>query len=166
VKELFATTSPVARFAAVVFYYAFGRTNRMRLKYTLSCFILFAFIPVGCGPKKLPPSRPSPQPASAQQVQAIRDAYYRAYPDSRVGVVIATRKPDRLVAVGEVSGADFREGETVTFIDSQQRVLTTGAIVRVLPDSVHVAYDRPTGGGRDPGVGDIMVKLPFGASTL
>ena len=84
----------------------------------------------------------------------------------RVGVVIATRKQDRLVAVGQVRPADFREGQTVTFIDAQQRVLTTGTVVRVLADSVHVAYDRPVHSGREPGVGDMMVALPFGASTL
>src|SRR5438067_7516624 len=83
---------------------------------------------IGCAHKKPPPSKPSPQPASAQQVQAIREAYFRAYPDSRVGVVIATLRDKRLVAVGQVSGADFREGQTVTFIDAQQRVLTTGTI--------------------------------------
>jgi hypothetical protein len=32
---------------------------------------------------------------------------------------------------------------------------------------VHVLVDRPRGGGgREPGVGDLMVKLPFGATTL
>jgi len=130
--------------------------------------IIFATAAVGtgCAHKKPPPSQPSPQPATAQQVQAIREAYNRAYPDSRVGVVIATRKQDRLVAVGQVRPADFREGQTVTFIDAQQRVLTTGTVVRVLADSVHVAYDRPVHSGREPGVGDMMVALPFGASTL
>jgi 1,4-dihydroxy-2-naphthoyl-CoA synthase len=121
----------------------------------------------GCAHKK-PPSKPSPQPATPQQVQEIRNAYFRAYPDSRVGVVIATLKHPNgyFVAVGDVNGSDFRDGETVTFVDAHQRVLTTGTVVRVMPDSVHVAVDRPPAGGRQPGVGDVMVKLPFGATTL
>ena len=137
----------------------------MKATRPVACRLVLLVVIIGCAPKRVP-SQPSPQPASAQQVQTIRDAYSRAYPDSRVGVVIATRKPDRLVAVGEVSGGDFREGETVTFIDAQQRVLTTGTVVRILPDSLHVAYDPPQHGRRDPGVGDVMVRLPFGASTL
>jgi hypothetical protein len=137
----------------------------MRSKRLLPPFLLIVLLTVGCAPKRVP-SQPSPQPATAEQVQSIREAYNRAYPDSRVGVVIATRKPARLVAVGEVSGNDFREGETVTFIDSKQRVLTTGTVVRVLSDSVHVQYLTPEHGRREPGVGDVMVRLPFGATTL
>jgi hypothetical protein len=137
---------------------------------TPGCFIVFIVLVVaaagGCASKKPPPSKPSPQPATPQQVQAVREAYSRAYPDSRVGVVIATRKPDRLVAVGELNPGEFREGQTVVFVDGQQRKLTTGSVVRVLSDSVHVAYDKPEAGGREPGVGDLMVKLPFGATTL
>ena len=141
----------------------------MPIKSTLISLILIAAVVVasGCAPKKKP-SKPSPQPATPQQVQEIRNAYFRAYPDSRVGVVIATLKHanGNFVAVGEVSGSEFRVGETVTFVDAKQRVLTTGTVVRVLPDSVHVALDPPRGGGREPGVGDVMVKLPFGATTL
>jgi hypothetical protein len=121
----------------------------------------------GCAHKK-PPGKPSPQPATAQEVQAIRNAYFRAYPDSRVGVVTQTLKHPHgyFVAVGDLNGADFRDGETVTFIDAHQHVLTTGTVARVLSDSVHVLVDRPRASGREPGVGDVMVKLPFGATTL
>jgi hypothetical protein len=139
----------------------------------LCCFIVMVVATAiatgtGCGPKKPPPSKPSPRPATEQQVQTIRDAYNRAYPDSRVGVVTGTlRHPSGyFVSVGEVSAADFREGQTVTFVDSQQRVLTTGTVVRILADQVHVLVDAPKSGGRMPGVGDVMVKLPFGATTL
>ena len=133
----------------------------------ISLLLLVAIAVAGCAPKKKP-SKPSPQPATPQQVQEIRNAYFRAYPDSRVGVVIATLKHanGNFVAVGDVSGSDFRVGETVTFVDAKQRVLTTGTVVRVLPDSVHVVVDPPRGGGREPGVGDVVVKLPFGATTL
>src|SRR2546423_11562431 len=138
------------------------------IRQALGCFIVLMMASAGCGPKKPLASKPSPQPATAQQVQAIREAYNRAYPDSRVGVVNATRKSANgyFVSVGEVSGADFREGQTVTFVDSRQRVLTTGTVVPLLADQVHVLVDPPKGGSRTPGVGDLMVKLPFGATTL
>jgi len=121
----------------------------------------------GCAKKK-PPSKPSPQPASGEQIQSIRNDYFRAYPDSRVGVVTATLKHANgyFVSVGDVPGRDVREGEIVTFIDGHRHVLTTGSIVRVLADSVHVLVDPPRGDGRMPGVGDVMIKLPPGATTL
>jgi hypothetical protein len=121
----------------------------------------------GCAKKK-PPSKPSPQPASIDQVQQIRNAYFRAYPDSRVGVVTETLRHANgyFVRVGEIDGNDFREGGTVTFIDGRQHLLTTGTVVKVLRGAVDVLVDRPKAGGRLPGTGDLMVKLPFGATTL
>ena len=139
---------------------------------TTASLILMILITVaasmaGCAHKKPPPA-PPPGAATPDQVQAIRNAYFRAYPDSRVGVVTAIlrHKNGTFAAVGEVAGTDFREGQVVTFIDSKQKVLATGTVVRVLADSVHVLVDRSTGSGREPRVGDLMVKLPFGATTL
>jgi hypothetical protein len=122
----------------------------------------------GCAKKK-PPSKPSPKPATAQQERQIREDYFRAYPDSRVGVVTATLKHANgyFVSVGDVPTSDFREGEIITFVNPHKHVLTTGTVVRILPDNVHVLVDRPRGGdGRMPGVGDIAIKLPPGATTL
>src|SRR5207253_5664589 len=85
-----------------------GRTDMKPITQALCCFIVLIIATAGCGPKKPPPSKPSPQPATAQQVQTIREAYSRAYPDSRVGVVTVTLKHanGHFVAVGEVSAAD------------------------------------------------------------
>jgi hypothetical protein len=103
---------------------------------------------------------PAPEPATPQQVQAIRQAYAQSYPNSRIGVVVAARPQDRLVAVGEVAYQDLRENDTVIFIDSSQKTIADGVIVRLLPEvgHVHVKY-TPTAGGRAPRPGDIMVKL-------
>jgi hypothetical protein len=122
---------------------------------------------VGCAKKK-PPSKPSPMPATTKQEQQIREDYFRAYPDSRVGVVTATLKHANgyFVSVGDVPTSDFREGEIITFVDPHRHVLTTGTVVRILPDTVHVLVDRPRGDGRMPGVGDVAIKLPPGATTL
>jgi hypothetical protein len=81
-------------------------------------------------------------------------------------LVIATRPQDALAAIGEVKGADFQVNQVVTFIDSNQKVLTTGTVVRILPDSVHVRYVDPDGDGRAPRIGDVMVKTPYGSATL
>jgi hypothetical protein len=130
--------------------------------------LITSALAVGCAKKK-PPSKPSPMPATSQQVQQIRDDYFRAYPDSRVGMVTATLKHQNgyFVSVGDVPTKDFREGEIITFVDPTRHLLTTGTVVRILPDSVHVLVDRPhSGGGRMPGVGDVAIKLPPGAATL
>jgi hypothetical protein len=105
--------------------------------------------------------------ADAATVQRVRDKYSRAYPESRVGVVIAVLKDQPFAAVGELpSTEDFQLNQVVTFIDRSERVLTTGTVVRILPDSVHVRYDPPLRGGRAPRRGDIMVRTPFGAQAL
>jgi hypothetical protein len=127
---------------------------------------LLALLLAGCSAKMSTTSRRAPQPADAKTLQALRHAYQRADADARVGVVIAMRSLNSLVAVGEVRPKDFRVDQVVTFIDSNQRVLTTGRVVRLLEDSVHAHYDNPPVGGRAPRVGDLMLKLPPGARTL
>ena len=143
----------------------------MRTTYSLGRWILAVILAsaltAGCAKKK-PPGKPSPMPATAQQESQIRNDYFRAYPDSRVGIVTATLKHANgyFVSVGDVPTSDFREGEIITFVDPRRHVLTTGTVVRILPDTVHVLVDRPRGDGRMPGVGDIAIKLPPGATTL
>jgi hypothetical protein len=108
----------------------------------------------------------APHPASPETVQSIRDAYFRAYPMSRVGVIIATRPKDRLVAVGDINPSEFAIGQEVYFLDSKRQVLTTGRIVRILANSIHAQYDPPPDHARAPATGDIMVRLPLGAAPL
>ena len=136
----------------------------MRNPAVLFIVLIVAGAVAGC--RNTTPSRTAPRPASPRTVEQIRESFARAYPESRVGVVIATRPQDRLIAVGEVKGADFIDNQTVTLIDSEQQVLTTGTIVRRLDNSVHVRYEEPDGGGREPRVGDVMVKTPYGSGKL
>lgn len=136
------------------------KTNQT-LRYSLA--FLIAAIAVGC--KSKPMVQPPPTAAAPQEVQAIRNAYFRAYPDSRVGVINVSDKQHKLVSVGEVNGSEFHEGETVIFIDARQKVLANGTIVRILPNQVHVNYETAKG-GRDPVVGDMMVRIPRGGTTL
>ena len=145
----------------------------MQLAKTLLCaaaLAAWAALVAGCGDMARDDSS-SPMPASAadaQSVQNIRDKYHRAYPESRVGIVIATLKNEPLVAIGELPApAELRENERVTFLDGRARVLTTGTVVRVLPDQVHVRYDAPPRGGRKPRRGDVaVVRLPANAPIL
>ena len=124
----------------------------------------------GCGPMTGDGTEADAMPASAadpQTVQNIRDKYFRTYPESQVGVVVETLDDMPLCAVAELPApTNMREREVVTFLDRNERVLTTGTIVRILPDSIHVRYDTPPRGGREPRRGDIMVRTPFGARAL
>jgi len=125
----------------------------------------------GCGPMSGDHSKSSDaMPASAadaQTVQSIRDKYFRAYPESQVGVVIATLQGEPFVAVGDLPAPEkLRENEVVTFLDRNERVLTTGTIAQVRPTQVDVRYDAPPRGGRAPHRGDVMVRTPFGAKAL
>ena len=123
----------------------------------------------GCAPMN-GGSSSDPMPASAadpQTVQNIRARYFRAYPESQVGVVIATIPEAPFVAVGDLPAPEnLRENEVVTFLDRNERVLTTGTIAAVRPAQVDVRYDPPRRGGRAPRRGDIMVRTPFGAQAL
>jgi hypothetical protein len=119
--------------------------------------LLFAALS-GCAGSK--PPRDVPQSAAPQvDVEQFARMYRTAYPMSRVGVVIAVRPQDRLVAIGQTQPQDFAENQLVTFIDTRQKVLDSGVVVRVLPDQVHVRYDRPAAGGREPREGDLAVKF-------
>lgn len=111
-------------------------------------------------------STTAPHPASAQTLQSIRDQYFRVYPESRVGVIIANRPKDRLVAVGDVTPAEFSIGQAVYFLDSRRQVLTTGRIVRIMARWVIAGYDKPPAGARAPARGDVMVRLPLGVPPL
>jgi len=123
---------------------------------------LALFVVAGCHPKK-PPRTPPPmnQPASAQSVESLRESYRSYYPNSQIGPVIAVRNENRLAAVDGIPPGTVPEGKRVSFVDTNQRVLTTGRIIRLLPEynRVHVLWDPPPTGGRAPRVGDIMLSI-------
>jgi hypothetical protein len=132
---------------------------------------LAALIGGGCAAsssstKRPATTRPLVSPAELAAARRVRENYARASVESRVGVIVATRPRDRLVAVYDVDPADFRTYQTVAFLDPNQRLLSTGTIVRLLPDSIHVRYDDSPAGGRAPRKGDLLVRLPAGGTPL
>ena len=124
---------------------------------------LALFVAVGCRSHKKPPAArpPAGQPASEQTIESLRQSYRSYYPNSQVGPVIAVRNENHLAAVDGIPAGSVPEGKTVSFVDSNQRVLTTGRIIRLLPEynRVHVLWDPPPTGGRAPRVGDIMLSI-------
>jgi hypothetical protein len=131
----------------------------MRLSITCTVILATALL-AGCRSyPKAAPVEVRVEAVSPENASAIRAAYAEHFPGSQVGVVAAALPTDRLVAVGGVDLAQMAEGQIVTFIDARQNPLTTGKVVRVLPDCFHVLFDPPPGGGREPRVGDMMVRL-------
>jgi hypothetical protein len=132
------------------------RSTHISASLASAALLLFVALS-GCSTQK--PPRDVPHTAAPPvDVEQFRTMYRTAYPMARVGVVVATRPQDRLVAIGQTQPQDFAENQLVTFIDARQKVLDSGVVVRVLADQVHVRYDRPPAGGRQPREGDFAVK--------
>ncbi len=116
--------------------------------------VFAAALLVGCAPNKAAPAE-----NGRAVLPSLQARYQRMYPGSRLGLVIAADPQFRLVAVGDLKPSDFRVNQIVTFIDPQENVLTTGTVVRLLPDAIHVKYDVPQPGHRAPRAGDIMIRF-------
>lgn len=111
---------------------------------------------VGCA------TAPKPQPvitADENTIIRVRDALQRMDPTALVGQVNEVQPDKNTASVGNIATADFKEGDIVTFLDGNQKSLTTGKVIRVLPDALHVRYDAPLADGRPPVVGDLAVRF-------
>ena len=120
--------------------------------------LLSVAILAGCN-NKPPPKYENVKPAQESAFNQIRAQYARLKPDARVGLVTDSDKKNELVAVSEVNPREFHIEQIVTLIDSNENPLTTGHVVRILPSSIHVKYDPPPSGRREPRDGDIMVRF-------
>ena len=102
---------------------------------------------------------PAP-PATEDRVRMIRQSYQTIDPGARVGLVAETLPEYRLVAVSEMPVDEFREGDVVTFIDTNEEVLVNGRVVAKTDDALHVKYDEPSKPGqRAPQKGDMAVRF-------
>src|SRR4051812_6547836 len=96
-------------------------------------------------------------PANAKRLDEIRAQFQKENPTAIVGRVADVYQ--NLAAVGDVNVPDFREGDVVTFIDSKRKPMTTGKVVRMTANYVHVQFDPPKANGRAPVAGDLMVRV-------
>lgn len=116
-----------------------------------------AFLLVGgCqNQKKQTEAAPTPAEESARVAQ-VRKIYQEVNQDIRVGYVNAILAEDQLVSVVDIPVADFKAGDTITFIDADQNPIANGRVVSVLEDAVHVHYTATV---RPPTTGDIAIKF-------
>jgi hypothetical protein len=124
----------------------------------LMLLMVSAAVLAGCA-RKPPPQPDTFEPASMARLQQMRRVYEASSPDARLGLVIAINKEVEMIGVGDVNGQEFRPGDVVTFIDSRNRPIGTGTVVRVFARELHIKYDRPTASGRLPREGDVMVRF-------
>src|SRR5437870_3096442 len=135
-----------------------SKSGENMLRFVMVFLVLTSAMLTGCS--KPPPTPPDKfEPTSMQRLQQMRRVYEASSPDARLGLVIAVNKEVEMIGVGDVNGPDFRPGDIVTFIDTRNRPIGTGTVIRVFPREVHVKYDRPTANGRVPREGDVMVKF-------
>ena len=112
----------------------------------------------GCQNKQQQAGPPIAPPATAETAQQIRQAFQQRDPSTLVGLVIATLPDADLAAVGDVPVNQFKNGDLVTFIDSNQAIIAVGNVVNTTADAVHVKYHPQGDVARAPREGDLAVK--------
>jgi PBP1b-binding outer membrane lipoprotein LpoB len=130
----------------------------MRPTHWAAVATLAAAVLVGCQNKQQQAGPPVAPPATPQTVRDIRQSYQKAAPSTVVGLVIATMPESNLAAIGDVPVSQFKPGEVVTFIDSNQAVIAIGTVVNTTTDAVHVKYQPQGEAARPPRQGDLAVK--------
>ena len=113
----------------------------------------------GCSHHQAPMGPPVAAPADAATVADIRRAYKQADPDAVVGLVIATLPDSQLAAVADVPVSEFKAGDVVTFIDSNQATIAVGKVEVVKEDVIHVKYEPRGDAARAPQEGDLAVRV-------
>ncbi len=108
----------------------------------------------GCSSGNAPPT----PPITPEQLTQLQQTYRSQDSDARVGEVTAVLSSSSLASVSDVPLKDFTEGDVITFLDSNGKILTMGKVEAVTPNSLTVKYDPPGKGGREPAIGDVAVR--------
>jgi len=112
----------------------------------------------GCT-RTAPVEDPTQPVATSDWVVQYRASIEQSAPGSIVGVVNAVLPDARLASVSDVPGEQFKENQTVTFVDGAGNPLGIGSVVRIVDGSAHVKYEVPQPGRRTPDIGDAVVWL-------
>jgi hypothetical protein len=120
----------------------------------LALALMMPLVLAGC----LIPDEESAPPVTSAQLASIRRQFRATDASARVGVVTAVLPSSHLASVGSVPVKDFTPGDVMTFLDSNQKVLTMGHVETVEPRSLIVRYDPPGSSGRAPVAGDLAVR--------
>lgn len=97
------------------------------------------------------------RPASIEVLNQIRAHYASVDPNALVGRVVATLPQNGLIAVGDMPLDQFKIGDTLVIIDTKQKIVAAGKVVRMTDNALHLSYDVAPS-GRDPRLGDLAVR--------
>lgn len=104
-------------------------------------------------PKPIPPP-PEPGPATPQDLARIRQDLRRNDSNAQVGEVEAVF--NHLVAITGLPVQDFRSGDAMTIVDSEQHLIANAVVDNVSGQYVVARYDVVK---REPRNGDVAVRL-------
>ena len=97
-------------------------------------------------------------PASQREVAKVQAVY--GPPPGQVGRVVEVLESASLAAVEGMPVDQVDEGDLIAFVDTDNRPLVSGTVIRRAGDQVHVRYVTPRPERRPPRVGDLAVHLP------
>jgi hypothetical protein len=106
-----------------------------------------------------PTPQPAPAVATMDDLARIRASYKSQNPNVDVGMVDDVLTEKNLAQVNEVNAADFKEGDTVCFIDVATNPIVCGQVVRIVDGHLDVKYEVPSGDHRAPMKGDLAVAF-------
>lgn len=111
---------------------------------------------VGCQ-RKQPPAvaKPVPVPVNAE----TREFLAKQAPNAKIGRVVEVLEEQRLASVADLPVQDFLKGDVLTFFGGEEEPLTSGVVVMILPDRLHVQYAAPAEGKRAPAPGDLVIRF-------
>jgi hypothetical protein len=125
----------------------------MTFSRTVALCLLGAFLLSACTQNKQPQAKPAPTPIGNDAVAA----YQKKHPDALIGRVVAVRPEDRLVAAGELPIDQFKPGEAVVILGSDQEQIATGNVLSTGKTWVHIRYSDAA--QRVPALGDLVVRF-------
>lgn len=125
----------------------------MTFSRTVALCLLGALLLSACTPQKQPEAKPTPAPIGNDAVAA----YQKKHPDALIGRVAAVRPEDRLVAAGDLPVDQFKAGDAVVILGSDQEQIATGDVISMGKTWVHIHYSDSA--QRVPAVGDLVVRF-------
>jgi hypothetical protein len=120
-------------------------------------FVLSAACLAGCAQTQEQPVGQEVSPPGFNDI--VRQKMIQDNPDALFGTVIAVRPQDRLVNVDGIPADKCRVGDVVAIYEGSQAIVGRIVLLVGSNDHVHVLYEAPGPGQRDPQNGDTVVKL-------
>ena len=108
----------------------------------------------GCASKQKPMA--GGMMPTGEQIESIRSSYRTAFPNAVVGVTTAVLDNKPYALVGQMDPSMVRDGQVVSFLDTGEKVVANGKVVKVDASGVTVMFDA---GVRRPMTGDVAVRF-------